>query len=48
LTYLRTLRLDQLEGPSGILGLRDDLNATVMALSNGEVRGVLIHGLVVE
>jgi flagellar FliL protein len=48
LTYLRSVRLSQLESPSGILGLRDDLDETVRTLSEGDVRGVLIHGLVVE
>ncbi len=48
LTYLRSLRLDQLEGPSGVLGLREDLNEMVQTLSKGQVRGVLVHGLVVE
>lgn len=48
LAYLRTVRLDQLEGPSGLLTLRDDLNETVRSLSQGEVRAILIHGLLVE
>lgn len=48
LAYLRTVRLDQLESPSGLLGLRDDLNETVRTLSDGHVHGVLIHGLVIE
>lgn len=48
LTYLRSVRLSQLDSASGILGLRDDLDETVMTLSKGQVRGVLIHGLVVE
>jgi flagellar protein FliL len=48
LTYLRTVRLDQLDSPSGILGLRDDLDETLVTLSGGQVRGVLIHGLAVE
>ncbi len=48
LAYLRTLRLSQIEGPSGYLGLKSDLNETVKVLSGGEVKGVLIHGLVVE
>lgn len=48
LAYLRTLRLAQIEGPSGYLGLKSDLNETVKVLSNGEVQGVLIHGLVIE
>lgn len=48
LAYLRTVGLDQLEGPSGLLALRDDLNETVRTLSSGEVHSVLIHGLIVE
>ena len=48
LTYLRSLRLDQLEGPSGLLAIRADLNETVLTLSGGQVKGVLIHGIVVE
>lgn len=48
LAYLRTVRLNQLQGPSGYLAVRDDLNETVRTLSNGEVQGVLIHGLLVE
>ncbi len=48
LSYLRTLRLDQLEGTSGMMGLREDLNETVRVLSGSQVRGVLIHGLLIE
>lgn len=48
LVYLRTLRLAQLQGPSGLMAIRDDLNETVQALSGGFVRGILIHGLVIE
>jgi flagellar FliL protein len=48
LTYLRSVKLSQLESASGILGLRDDLDETLRALSDGDVQGVLIHGLVVE
>lgn len=48
LAYLRTLRLAEIESPSGFLGLRDDLNETVKVMSEGQVRGVLIHGLIVE
>lgn len=48
LAFLRTLRLSQIEGPSGYLGLKSDLDETVKVLSGGEVQGVLIHGLVVE
>jgi len=48
LAYLRTVRLEQLQGPSGFLALRDDLNETVRSMSKGEVQAVLIHGLLVE
>lgn len=48
LAFLRTLKLEQLQGPSGFLALKDDLNDTVSALSNGQVRGLLIHGVLVE
>jgi len=48
LAYLRTVKLAQIQGPSGFLALRDDLNETVSSLSKGEVRAVLIHGLLVE
>ena len=48
LTYLRTVRLEQIEGPSGVLGLREDINEMVKVLSQGQVQGILVHGLVVE
>jgi flagellar FliL protein len=48
LSFLRSVKLAQLESASGVQGLRDDLNETVRSLSGGEVRSVLIHGLVIE
>lgn len=48
LAYLRTVRLEQIQGPSGLLALRDDLNETVKTLSGGQVQSLLIHGLLVE
>lgn len=48
LSYLRTLRLADLETPSGFLGVRDDLNENIKVMSGGQVRGILIHGLIVE
>jgi len=48
LAYLRTVRLEQLQGPSGLLALRDDLNETVRSLSNDQVHAVLIHQLLIE
>lgn len=48
LSYLRTLKLEQLQGPSGLLALKDDLGDTVSVLSKGQVKDLLIHGLLVE
>ena len=48
LTYLRTVKLSQIEGPSGLLHLRENLNDTVSVLSGGQIREVLIHSMVVE
>lgn len=48
LGYLRTADLSQIDGPSGFLALRNDLNETLRTLSEGYVQGLLIHGLVVE
>ena len=48
LAYLRTLRLSQIEGASGFLAFRDDLDDLVRTTSNGDVRKLLIKSLVVE
>lgn len=48
LTFLRSVKLAQLAGPSGFLNLRDDLNDTVSAGSHGQVKEVLIHTMVLE
>lgn len=48
LGYLRTVKLDQIDGPAGLLYFRQDINELVSALSAGQVREVLIHTLVVE
>lgn len=48
LAYLRTVKLAQIEGPSGLLHLREDINDMVSTLSRGQVREVLIHAMVVE
>ena len=47
-TFLRTLKLNQIEGPSGFLHLREDLNGVVSTLSGGQVREVLIDTMVLE
>ncbi|MBI2720116.1 MAG: flagellar basal body-associated FliL family protein [Rhizobiales bacterium] len=46
--YLRTVKLGQIEGPSGFLYLREDLNDVVSTLSKGQVRAVLISSMVLE
>ena len=48
LAYLRTVKLAQIEGPSGLLHMREDMNDVVSTLSRGQVREVLIHAMVVE
>lgn len=46
--YLRSVSLSDVEGPSGLLNFRDDLNSLVENLNEGEVHEVLIRTLVVE
>jgi flagellar FliL protein len=48
LAYLRTLRLAQIEGASGFLAFRDDLDDLVKTTSAGDVRQFMIKSLVVE
>jgi flagellar FliL protein len=46
--YLRTLSLPLIEGASGILHLREDLNDRVRVRSGGKVRDMIVHTLIVE
>ena len=46
--YLRTVPLVQIEGPSGFLHLREDLNDRARIRSGGKVRELVIQGLVLE
>jgi|EndMetStandDraft_5_1072996.scaffolds.fasta_scaffold171769_2 flagellar protein FliL len=46
--YLRTVPLEQIEGPSGFQHLREDLNDRVRIRSQGKVRELLIEALVVQ
>jgi flagellar protein FliL len=46
--FMRTVALDQIEGPSGFQNLREDLNDRVRVRSNGKVSELLIQALVVE
>jgi flagellar protein FliL len=48
LAYLRTLSLEQIEGPSGLLHLHEDLNDRVAIRSNDRVRQLVIETLVVQ
>jgi flagellar protein FliL len=46
--YLRTLTIDQVEGPSGFQHLREDLNDRVRVRSQGKVSEVIIQSLIIE
>jgi flagellar FliL protein len=45
---LRTVPVGQLEGPSALLHLREDLNERVRVRSGGKVRELIIQSLVLE
>lgn len=46
--YLRTLSLPLMEGSSGFLHLREDINERARIRSGGKVRDLIIHTLIVE
>lgn len=46
--YLRTLSLDNIEGSTGLVHLREDLLDRAIARSDGSVRDVFIRSLVVQ
>lgn len=48
LTFLHTVTLSQIEGDSGILHFRQDLNDLVRTVSQDRVREVFVHSMVVE
>lgn len=48
LGYLRTLSLSQIEGPSGLLHLREDLNERARLRTEGRVDELVIQTLVVQ
>ena len=48
LTYIRTLKLHQIEGPSGFLHLRADLEERAQLRSDGAVKRILIRTLLLE
>ncbi len=48
IAYLRTLSMAQIEGPSGLQHLREDLNERVALRSKGSVREIIVETLVVQ
>ncbi|KQP82691.1 MULTISPECIES: flagellar basal body-associated FliL family protein [unclassified Methylobacterium] len=46
--YLRTVTTKQIEGPSGLLHLREDLNERVALRTKGQVRELIVETLVVQ
>ncbi|MCG7392047.1 flagellar basal body-associated FliL family protein [Microvirga sp. ACRRW] len=48
LAYLRTVTLAQIQGPSGLLHVREDLNERVKIRSNGLVQELVLETLVVQ
>lgn len=48
LGLLRTIALNQIEGPSGLLYLREDLNDLLVGGHDSQVQQVLINSMVVE
>ncbi|MBX9589508.1 MAG: flagellar basal body-associated FliL family protein [Hyphomonadaceae bacterium] len=48
IAYLRTLSLPLIEGASGLLHLREELNDRTRIRSGGKVRDLIIHTLIVE
>lgn len=48
LAYLRTLSLSQIEGPSGMQHLRDDLDERARVRSEERVSELVVHTLVVQ
>jgi flagellar FliL protein len=48
MSYLRTIRLEQIEGASGLLHLREDINEIMRTFSGGAVHQAIITGFIVE
>ncbi len=46
--YLRTVTVDQLEGPSGFQHLREDLNDRVRVRTEGKASELIIQSLIIE
>jgi flagellar FliL protein len=48
LSYLRTVSLKQLEGPTGLENLRQDLNERAATRTGGKAREFVIHTMVMQ
>ncbi len=48
MAYVRTLKLAQIEGPSGLQHLREDLNERARVRADGRVRELLIETMIVQ
>jgi len=48
IAYLRTVPLEQLEGPSGFLHLREDINDRARIRSGGKIGEIVLHAMVLE
>ncbi|MGO4573376.1 flagellar basal body-associated FliL family protein [Microvirga sp. 2TAF3] len=48
LAYLRTVSVAQIQGPSGLLHLREDLNERVRLRSKGDIQELILETLVVQ
>ena len=48
IAFLKTLSVADLQGPSGLQGLREDLNERAAVRSGGKVREIIIEALVVQ
>lgn len=46
--FMQTLSVSDLQGPSGLLALREDLNERAAVRSAGKVREIIIEALVVQ
>lgn len=47
-SYLRTLKLHQIEGPSGLIHLKEDLSERAAIRTGGKVSAIFVRGMVLE
>lgn len=48
LAYLRTISVEQIQGPSGLQHLREDLNERVLLRTQGAIRELIIETLIIQ